>query len=67
MKFVHEGQLKRIFLDKECKYFLDFPLLFFHDFSAAGKMSAPGKRGLWFERSVRVDTVAEVIIISLKC
>lgn len=51
MKFVHEGQLKRIFLDKECEYFLDFPLLFFHDFSAAGKMSAPGKRGLWFDSS----------------
>jgi hypothetical protein len=62
-----EGNLNKMFLDKECTYFLEFSLLFIDDFSAAAKMSVPGKRALRFERSVRVDTGAEVSIISLKC
>jgi hypothetical protein len=42
MKLVYKGQLKQKFLDKECKYLLDFSLLFIHDFSAVAKMSGPG-------------------------
>jgi hypothetical protein len=62
-----EGKLKQMFLDRECKYFWDFSLLSIDDLLAAAKMSVPGKRALRFERSVRVDTGAEVIIISLHC
>ena len=52
-------------LDKEFKYFFDLSLLSTDDLLAAAKMGVPRKRALWFERSVRVDTGAEVTIISL--
>jgi hypothetical protein len=59
-----QERLNRMFLDQDCmfvgktwkvKYVLILLLL-----SAAAKMSVPGKRALRFERSVRVDTGAEV-------